>query len=397
MKEATLNQLSKEGWLEFGDGYRTKRSELADEGVPILRVAEVKNGHLEPTLLERISTEHESRFATKSSQVDDVVLTTKGTVGRVARITADTPRLVYSPQLCWFRCVPHGDLLPRYLYYWLQSPEFRRQATAVQGQTDMADYINLRDLGHLRLSLPDLDQQQRVVAVLASLDDKIDVNQRIASSSENLAVAELSARLDQAEWSPLGEVASHHKAAVDPSELGDQEVDHFSIPAFDSGRRPVREPASCIKSGKLRVEHGDILVSRLNPRIPRIWSARTSPEVPAMCSTEFLVLRPTGAAVTAGLIFAAATQPGTASDMTQRATGTSGSHQRIKPADAMAVPVPVVKDESLSTLLDELVDLAGHSRQEAATLAELRDALLPKLLSGELRVREAEEVVEGVA
>ena len=47
---------------------------------------------------------------------------------------------------------------------------------------------------------------------------------------------------------------------------------HFSLPAYDAGQRPAMEPSSAIRSGKFRVPNDAILVSRLNPRIARVWA-----------------------------------------------------------------------------------------------------------------------------
>jgi type I restriction enzyme S subunit len=395
----TLAALCEEGGgsVQTGPfGSQLHASDYVASGIPSVMPKDIGENRVLRGSLAMISAADAERLARHRMQPGDIVYSRRGDVERRALITS-----AESGWLCGTGCirVRLGDQATTdsvFLSYYLGHPEVRRWIVRHAVGATMAN-LNTGILGAVPVVVPPPDQQRRIAGLLGSLDDKIDLNQRIAAASEGLAVAELAARLDDAEWAPLGELACHHKAAVDPSALGSQDVDHFSLPAFDAGCRPVREPATSIKSGKLRVQQGDILVSRLNPRIPRVWAARTSPDVQAMGSTEFLVLRPADVAVTPGLIFAAVSQPVVSSDMAQRASGTSGSHQRIKPADAMAVPVPVVKDSALSTLLDDLVETAGHARQEAASLANLRDALLPKLLSGELRVGADEDAMDGVA
>lgn len=87
-------------------------------------------------------------------------------------------------------------------------------------------------------------------------------------------------------------VASEVRDTVDPSSLGDQLVDHFSIPALDETGGPVTQPASEIESGKQLLAGGEVLVSRLNPRKARVVRPRLSSDRPSLCSGEFIVLRP---------------------------------------------------------------------------------------------------------
>jgi len=79
-------------------------------------------------------------------------------------------------------------------------------------------------------------------------------------------------------------------------------------------------------------------------------------------------------------------------DMIQRASGTSNSHQRVKPGDYLAtrvvLPVQSVREEFNATVWP-LLELSQSAALESDKLAALRDYLLPKLLSGEVRVTEA--------
>jgi type I restriction enzyme S subunit len=150
----TLAQLAAEGQLEFGDGYRTKRAEHGRPGLPILRVAEVADGGIRPAFADYVSDAYRPAIGKKTSRPGDVVLTTKGTVGRVALISADQPEFVYSPQVCYFRPAEASQLSSVYLFHWMRGPEFWRQAAGMKAQTDMADYLSLGDIKSLRITLP---------------------------------------------------------------------------------------------------------------------------------------------------------------------------------------------------------------------------------------------------
>jgi type I restriction enzyme S subunit len=87
-RRSELAELAAEKTLIFGDGYRTKRSEHGQPGLPILRVAEVKDGRIEPEFVDFVADSYRSAMGERVSQAGDVILTSKGTVGRVAAITA---------------------------------------------------------------------------------------------------------------------------------------------------------------------------------------------------------------------------------------------------------------------------------------------------------------------
>ena len=154
--------------------------------LPILRVADVMEGRIQsPSSTRTLDIDHQ-KLGPKTSKHGDVVLTVKGTVGRVAVVPLDSPTYAYSPQLCYFRPHANGPLNSRYLYYWFKSNEFWEQADALKGQTDMADFISLSDVHALKIKLPSLKVQEAVASVLGSFDDKIAANHRIRGMVDEL-------------------------------------------------------------------------------------------------------------------------------------------------------------------------------------------------------------------
>jgi type I restriction enzyme S subunit len=175
----SLAALAKRGVLTFGDGYRTKRTELGASGFPILRVAQIADGFIRPiSALEFVREEFRRSIGTKLSRADDVVLTTKGTFGRRAYVRSADADYVYSPQVCWFRVIDRERLDPRYLHSWLGSTDFANQANGMKSQTDMADYLSLRDLALINVPLPTVARQRAIASVLGTLDDKVAANER---------------------------------------------------------------------------------------------------------------------------------------------------------------------------------------------------------------------------
>lgn len=161
-----------EGMLAVGDGYRAKNSELSPDGIPFARAADV-DGVVRVGSGDALAPERLSLAGDKISRPLDVVVTTKGTAGRVAQVAASTPTVVYSPQLSFWRSLEPNRLNPHVLYRWMRSDAFRRQVDRVAGQTDMAPYVNLRDQRAMILDLPDADAQRAIAPALADIDARI--------------------------------------------------------------------------------------------------------------------------------------------------------------------------------------------------------------------------------
>ena len=185
-RRTSTSQLIRDGLLEIGDGYRAKNSELGSAGLPFARAQNLNNG-FDFRSADHYPEDKLDRVGSKVSVVGDCVFTSKGSVGRIGFVNATTTRFVYSPQLSYWRSLNHAALLPEYLRYWLQAPEFGVQRDAVKGSTDMADYVNLRDQRRMSISIPQPGTQRKIAAVLSAYDELIENNNRRISISEEMA------------------------------------------------------------------------------------------------------------------------------------------------------------------------------------------------------------------
>ncbi|MFD5753338.1 restriction endonuclease subunit S [Streptomyces sp. NPDC127033] len=289
---------------------------------------------------------------------------------------------------------PNRDrVLPRFLLLAYLSPNFQAtiRSGAIYGAT--VDRIPLTDLPKWPIEIPDLHRQAAIVEVLGALDDKITVSERIADTAEELCRAIFSEQSWEARTT-IESIASLRKEQVVPGALSEVCVAHYSLPAFDSGAMPAMVDPRSIKSSKFVVRQPSVLLSKLNPDIPRVWNVSPYRECVALASTEFLVLEPRNG-VTAAELWAVLSQPGLLGGLASKVTGTSKSHQRVRPAEVMTSYV--VDPRDLGDVRGQARALASRvtqARDESRALATLRDALLPQLMSGKLRVRDAEKIVE---
>ena len=379
LRMVTLRDLVKSGHLEIGDGYRTKRSEHGTPGLPILRVAEVLDGRIEPEFTDFVSEQYRGVMGSKISRPGDVILTTKGTVGRVAIIPADSPEFVYSPQLCYFRTSNDKLLASRYLYYWFKGENFWAQARSVKSQTDMADYINLADIRALELSLPSRSAQDSIVDILGALDERIAVNSRIVGTVHSLLAAHYVARSQSAEIKlKLGELIELKYGKA----LKEEDRTHGPIPVF--GGNGI--------SGwhKVPLNGGPgVIIGRKGANAGSVsWSP--GPFWPI--DTAFYV-EPRSGSIPLEFLYFLLEDAGLRNFVGDSAI--PGLNREI----ALSLTVRIPSEETIRLFVETarpLLALNARIAEESRSIAELRDTLLPKLMSGEIRVRDAEKVVEDV-
>lgn len=288
------------------------------------------------------------------------------------------------------------------------------------------------------LQLPEYHYQRAVAAFLSALDDKIELNRRMHETLEAMAQAifrdwfvdfgpvrrKLEGTSDPVEimgglmpdptraaelaglfpdgfgedelpvgWSlmPLSDVAAQCKGAVNPQAFPDTLFEHYSLPAHDTGQEPARDLGIDIKSNKVPVPAGAILVSKLNPETLRVWAPTEYAGFPQVASTEFLVFTPKPLAGR-GLLYFLFRDPIVRQIMVGMVTGTSKSHQRISPPALLQTKL-VVGERMTFAAFEELAEpillRCLALRAENRTLAETRDYLLPRLMSGEVRVGDA--------
>jgi type I restriction enzyme, S subunit len=292
------------------------------------------------------------------------------------------------------------------------------------------------NLNRIQILHPALPAQRAISSVLGSLEDKIDDNRRTAQIIEEFArmlfrawfvdfepvkakvagttcfpsvAAEIFEALPASfidselglipegwEIGRIDTLANLSKIQIDPQEHPEEIFEHFSIPAFDAGMAPVMELGSAIKSNKFQVTEGCILLSKLNPRIPRLWLPSTSRGRRQIASTEFLVFAPR-VGEDRHFIYSQFLQSSFWETLSQNASGTSNSHQRVKPNDLISMPVvvpPLPIRRGFTSLVDQFLALSAANHVESMTLAGLRDYFLPKLLSGEVRIADASLAAE---
>lgn len=358
---------------------------------------------------------------------------TADTLGYSAKIPGEKGKIYLHNQRVGKVCSKSTEAELDYLFWVMRHRDYRSWVVSTATGSTVKHTSPSRILEY-SFQLPPLGEQKAIAHILGSLDDKIELNRKANETLEAMAKAlfqswfvdfdpvrakaegrptglpeEISDLFpDSFEESELGEIpkgweiaaidriVNLRKDSIDPSAAPEEIFHHYSLPAFDAGKNPTTEPGSTIKSQKFLVGDRDLLVSKLNPSTPRVWLPFSSSTRRSICSTEFLVCR---AAADVGRAFAycLANSDSIIEAMVGLAGGTSNSHQRIRPGDFLGLACCMGSQKVRSAFSDVVEPLLGKTlalRIESKSLASARDTLLPKLVSGELRIPEAEKLLE---
>lgn len=168
---------------------RPRPDEFSTEGIQFIRAADMDGGRVLFESAQRINEIARQRVRKGIGAGGDVLLSHKGTVGKVAYVPSDAPPFICSPQTTFWRVKDPNQLDRRYIYFFLLSRGFREQLDSRKGETDMADYVSLTTQRTFKVALPPLADQKAMVRVLGTLDDKIELNRRMNATLEAVARA----------------------------------------------------------------------------------------------------------------------------------------------------------------------------------------------------------------
>ena len=393
-------------------------------GPRFLRITDIVSGLIDWTSVPYVAVDDGTSEKYRLYSGDIVVARTGASTGASAYIK-DPPRAVFASYLVRLQAKP--DFSARFLAYFLKSEAFWQFIRGVLGDKSAQPNASASTMTAAPLRAPRNKAEQRTIAhILGTLDDKIELNRRMNATLEAMARAlfrswfvdfdPVRAKMegrdtglpkdvadlfpDRLVDSELGEIpegwrtwrleelADHHTQSIEPSSDPEMEFDLFSLPAHDAGQLPVRETGKAIKSNKALVPADAVLLSKLNPEIPRVWMPEPSSGHLQVCSTEFLVFTPRSPA-TRSLLFSLFTDASFREMLQSMVTGTSKSHQRVA-VNALKQRKTLAGTDALFHSFDRLarpvLARTVAARAEFRCVGALRDTLLPKLISGELRV-----------
>ena len=379
------------GWAAF----------YSDRGAPFIRITNLSRDsiYLDLKDLRLVNLpQDDSEGARTQLQNGDVLISITADVGIIGYVSLNVPKPAYINQHVALVRVDSSSANSKFVSYFLASETPQRLFRALTDSGAKAG-MSLTTVQKIYVALPRTKVEQEAIAealsdadaLIESLDQLIAKKRHVKQGTmQELLTGKTRLPGFSGEWSPrkLGDLAVLSKAGVNPSASPDALFTHFSLPAFDAGATPVSEPGNLIGSNKFIVLQSAVLVSKLNPRIPRVWVPTHIPEN-AVCSTEFLVLLPREK-TDRNYLAAVCLSSEFCYQMELHATGTTGSHQRIPPLLALAIEVTAPDEESEQTAIVAILsDMDAEIAALEAKLSkarQIKQGMMHNLLTGRIRL-----------
>lgn len=277
-----------------------------------------------------------------------------------------------------------------FYYYWLKSRfgQHMLQSIVTGSAQPKFNKTNFRDMA---IPVPPIEEQRQIGVVLKSLDDKIEVNRRINDNLEQQAQALFKSWLEgcQDEVS-IGDLSLN---ITDYSKCNHDQVVLINSSDVTEGffDHHILSPNKDLKGHfKKRFKKGDILYSQVRPR-NRHWGYCTFDADNYLASTQLMVIRNKEELIPSIMLYQYIIDDKVWMDFTLKTETRSGTFPQGNYEDLSSIRVPYSSDvDSISKELNSLYSMIYNNEQESRRLAELRDTLLPRLMSGELKVNDLE-------
>lgn len=433
----------------YGSNY-PRTNEFGPSGVPLLTAKALDDvgGRIDFDSAPRLNVEKAYKLTYGFIETGDVLLSHNATVGRVAVVPTLTERILVGTSLTYYRVDP-TRLLPRYLAAFFAGRDFQNQLKSVMSHSTR-NQVPITTQRRLTIVLPPLPEQRAIAHILGSLDDKIELNRRMNGTLEGMAQAlfkswfvdfdpvidnalaagnpipeELADRAEvrraaladgtanreaakpfpaafqQTEglgWIPegwemttFGKFAVNVRDSVDPTELPPETpyvgLEHIDRKNFSLSRWGY---ASDVDSQKSQFRSTDFLFGKLRPYFHKVCQVQSS----GICSTDILVIRPKVESLR-GFVGCQIFEPEFVEYANMRSTGTRMPRASWNDIAKYEIALPTGKlIETFNNLIEPSRQKCKRAVDESHELTKLRDTLLPKLISGELRIPDAEKLAE---
>lgn len=388
--------------------------EYVESGIPFLRSKNIEPYRVDRSDLKFISEDFHQEISKSSLHPGDVVIVRTGDPGTAAVIPETIPRANCS-DLVIIR--PGDQIDERFLAYYFNSASGKGDVSA-RLVGSVQQHFNVSATRNVEIPLPPLPVQRRIADILGALDDKIELNRRMNETLEEMAqtlyrhwfvdfgpfqdrefkdTEELGPIPKGWEVKPIKEVVDMLGGSTPKTK-----VDEY----WDGGTITWFTPTDLTDQDQLFLEHSDREITEegldscstnLFPPYSIMMTSRATVGVTSInrveaCTNQgFINIIPEEVSLPQVYFWIDQMMH----KIEARADGST--YPEISQRDFKPLPIVVAPKEDVEEYVEQsksLFDLIENNILESGTLAETRDYLLPKLISGEIEVEGAEEVVE---
>lgn len=387
-------------------GFAFKSADWLDAGVPVIKIANVKDGWITLDGCSFVSQEVAHSARAFELTKGDVLISMTGHIGQVAKVR-DEGRMLLNQRVGRFSIKNRERIDGEYLFQWLRLPEVRAVFEA-HAYGAAQPNISPSLIEQQSIPLPPLPVQLRVASILSAYDDLIENNTR------RIAILEEMARRIYEEWFVRFRFPGHEGVRMVESELGlvpegwgvatlgqlaevnarsvrrgaePTEIRYVDISSVSTGSIDNKEPLLFADApGRARriVRDGDVIWACVRPN-RKSYALVLNPEPNLLVSTGFAVLSP--ASAPSSFIYQCVTTDDFVSYLVNHAKGAAypavGAEEFenakvLKPSDSLVA--------EFDRIAEPMMRLVAALQLKNTNLRATRDLLLPKLISGELDV-----------
>ena len=406
--------------------YRGKTPRKTLFGIPLITAKIVKGGRIMTPNEFIDSADYDLWMRRGMPEPGDVVMTTEAPLGEVAQL--DGRKVALAQRLITLRGKP--DLIDNtYLKFAMQSAFVQNQLQARSTGTTVLG-IRQKELKNVEIPLPPLDEQNRIAHILGTLDDKIELNRQMNETLEAIAQTifkswfvdfdpvrakmegRITAGMDAAtatlfpsafqdsllgkipkgwEVGTLGGIAENVRQSVKASEINSDEC---YIGLEHMPRRSIAlsewQTADGLGSNKYRFRKGEILFGKLRPYFHKVGVT----PLDGVCSTDILVIQPIDSEWF-GIVLGFVSSDEFIAYTNAYSAGTRMPRTNWKDMSKYEIVLPQVEvSQKYTEFIRPLIERIIENIHQSRTLSQIRDTLLPKLLSGEIRVDNIDKRLE---
>ncbi|WP_172402881.1 restriction endonuclease subunit S [Pseudomonas putida] len=399
-------------------GFAFKSSEFSDEGVPVVKIANIRVGFLDLDGAQRVNPSYLEKLADKYKvKSGDVLISLTGShitqpnsvVGRLARASESVPACLLNQRAGKVILNDKDRCDLGFLYYYLTLASLRGDIAAMASGAASQANVSPAQVETLSIDLPPRDEQMRVSSILSAYDDLIENNMR------RIEILEEMARRLYEEWFVQFRFPGHEGVELKESELGlipegwevvalEKAVEINPKTKVERDGEKVFVPMGAlsetgmvisgweIKSGNsgAKFQNGDTLVARISPCLENGKTGFVDflpASQPTACgSTEFIVLR--SRSLCPEMVYCLSRSDRFREVAMKSMSGATG-RQRVRVESLVGYPIAQPEGELVAKYhafaqpcFKEIRGLANKN----ANLRQQRDLLLPKLISGEIDV-----------
>lgn len=351
-----------------------------------LRITDINDdGTLNQSDMKSVADDDAAQYLLKPNDI--VFARTGGSTGRNYFYDGKDGTFVYAGFLIKFSIDPL-KVNPKYIKYYCQSDVYKNWVRSFNTGSTRGN-INAQTFGNMEIPLPPREQQDYLVSVLEPLDEKIATNREINDNLEQQAASIFTEWLSTcADASTIGDMAHN---ILDYSPVASEQIRLLNSSDVTEGVFPVVPlvPNKDLKGHfKKRFQFGDILYSEIRPRNHH-YGLVLFDTSDYIASTRLMVIRAIENKVSPAMLYQYLLLPEVEAEFTLKTESRSGTFPQGNYADMASIQVPYSPTNSqtaVSEILSRIRFAIAQNQFESQRLAELRDALLPKLMSGEIDV-----------